>query len=87
MNNDLISRSTILERETYMFDEALGWTACVLTEDIKDAPAVDAVPVVRCGECIYNDPETHIPGLVYCNFYDCTKDFDGFCDEGERKTE
>lgn len=26
---------------------------------VDDAPTVDAVPVVRCGECIYFDPEGH----------------------------
>ena len=83
--NDLISRSALLEKQTYMFDDALGTSPCVLTEDIKAAPAVDAVEVVRCENCIYNDSETHIPGFVYCNFFDSTKDFDGYCDEGEKR--
>ena len=87
MDNDLISRSALIERETYMFDEALGWTACVLTEDIKDAPAVDAVPVVRCGKCKHTETDGCEDPAIYCKKWDrweMPPDF--YCGYGERKT-
>ena len=88
MNNDLISRSAILERETYMFDEALGWTACILTEDIKDTPAVDAVPVVRCKECEHKHAIS-CEGIVLCTYHGkmIQMKSSDFCSYGERKSE
>ena len=47
MNNDLISRSALLEHKTYLFDLSNGPKVCVHIEDIETAPAVDAVPVVH----------------------------------------
>lgn len=63
MNNDLISRSALLEalendrmifKSTITVPEALlaqgkHWRRC-----LESAPAVDAVEVVRCRECIHN---------------------------------
>ena len=54
-NNNLISRNKLLEKKTRMteYDE----TGCgvhvfvVREEDVQNAPAVDAVPVVRCRDC------------------------------------
>ena len=52
---------------------------------IEQAPTVDAVPVVRCRECIYCDPERHT-----CRHYMGTtaplrRKADDFCSYGERK--
>lgn len=43
MNTDLISRSALIEKRTYLWDSALGNCACILLEDITAIPAVDAV--------------------------------------------
>ena len=92
MENDLISRSALLKRQRRYteFDEA-GFSMtvnAVEVEEIQKAPAVDAVPVVRCGECarrVYkeiNDCEIggcELFGVALpCNFY---------CAEGERRAE
>lgn len=66
--------------------EKMGWPMGIIDEAIKTGELPpDAVEVVRCKDCIYIDSETNIPGFVYCNFHDSTKDFDGYCDEGERR--
>lgn len=52
--------------------------------DADDAHAIDAVPVVRCGEC-KNHSESN--GYHYCKFWKmyCPDDSDFFCKAGERK--
>lgn len=61
-----------------------GYNAVVMSAEIKDAPTIDAVPVVRCKDCKY--------GPVYdgiyrtrgeCEFGDNGDDF--FCAYGERR--
>lgn len=88
---DLINRKTLLKEMTCLWDEALGTCACVLEEDIKKAPAVDAVEIVRCKDCaLRGDPENcpmcaHrfeiVPdGLEFC--YSNNTEDDGFCHKG-----
>ena len=52
---------------------------------LREAPTVDAVPVVRCRECKYCDPENH-----HCDHHMGTvaplrREPDDFCSYGERK--
>lgn len=92
MENDLISRSALK-------DEILSWCVCItkpslLSKDdtmyiVENAPAVDAVEVVRCRDCKH--------GILY---YDCAvecrldetdyavirEEFD-FCSYGVRRGE
>ena len=42
---------------------------------LKQIPAVDAVPVVRCEDCKLAD------GYSFCDYFAC----DDFCSHGERK--
>ena len=93
--DDLISRKALLETpwvlpDTMTRKQALECFVNILSE----APAVDAVPVVRCRECRHrqNTKEclmcfTEVvdveDGKLY-QFRDLTKD-DGFCDRGERR--
>ena len=52
---------------------------------IKDAPTVDAVPVVRCGSCKWWDDNSDWPGCVHeFNGMVCSHPND-FCSYGERK--
>jgi hypothetical protein len=53
---------------------------------IKDAPTVDAVPVVRCKACKYCDPES-----LHCDHpmgttFPFPRKIDDFCSYGERKS-
>ena len=95
MNNDLISRSALLEiveprltslrKEYGNYDHYTdGYEECA--DLIEAAHAVDAVPVVRCRECkhIENSPYGR-----YCTVWHGHNGMgdDGFCNYGERKTE
>ena len=51
--------------------------------DVKEMPVVDAMPVVRCRQCIYHeDGYTH-----WCNKWEhvCPDDSEFFCKFGQRK--
>lgn len=52
---------------------------------ILDAPTVDAVPVVRCKDCI-SGHEQYYGGLIRCNVMGCGGlKPDDFCSYGERR--
>lgn len=64
------------------------WSALGVLAVIDEQPTVDAVPVVRCGECEYHgEPHRTDMGVdvVWCNFYNTHKLKDGYCNCGERK--
>lgn len=53
---DLIDRAALIKDalkkgRKVRVDKHTGFWPCVLVADIKEAPAVDAVEVVRCGAC------------------------------------
>ena len=82
-NNDLISRSWLLEQLDGLGDTRLIKRNFVAL--VTNAPTVDDVPVVRCRECKYCDPENH-----HCDHYMGTsaplgRKPDDFCSYGERK--
>ena len=52
---------------------------------IASAPSIDAVPVVRCKDCIYSYEKF---GFIYCTFGpygDCAVPSQFYCAEGKRK--
>ena len=53
---------------------------------IEDAPAVDAVEVVRCKDCRHITVER---GLCFCNVWEKFNGmgYEGFCNYGERRTD
>lgn len=68
-----------------------GWDparadVCTL-ERLKNAPTVDAVPVVRCKDCRHRDPEDHKCDCGEMERQGCSfpVDDDYFCKYGERK--
>ena len=89
MTNDLINRSAlgVGYANPLVFDNpefAKGWNAAI--EIIAKVPAVDAVEVVRCKDCIHYEKTMlysecwHELGMI--NVYD-----DCYCSRGERKTD
>ena len=54
--------------------------------DIEEMPTIDAVPVVRCKDCIrqYDTDECPMCFLIEGEYYEYTNG-NGFCDRGERK--
>ena len=67
----------ISERELFLFNRALS-----------EMPTVDAVPVVRCGECIhrYVDGENVRFNVCELNHNKVQAD-DWYCADGERRTD
>ena len=53
---------------------------------LREAPTIDAVPVVRCKDCIrrYDTDECPMCFLIEGKYYEYTNE-NGFCDRGERK--
>ena len=51
---------------------------------LREAPTVDAVPVVRCRDCKYHE-DTHVTGFEHCCLYDLTMRYNDFCSYGKRK--
>ena len=53
---------------------------------VGSAPTVDAVPVVRCGECKNRDPEDHKCDCGHGILWQLPREDDWFCADGERKS-
>lgn len=82
MNNDLISRSWLLEQL-----EGLGDTRLIKRNFIAlvtNAPTVDAEPVVRCRDCIAKSNDC-MNGVFYCVLTGLLVWDNDFCSYGERK--
>lgn len=69
-----------------------GWNDCLMRVKsmVSAAPIIDAVPVVRCKDCVHwdDDPDTY--GADYGPKGKCMKSFetmcaDDFCSYGERR--
>ena len=63
------------------------WVRTLIRTWLESAPTVDAVPVVRCGECNrHEEPrDTCLKAFIWCNLYNTHKFKDGYCNCGERK--
>ena len=96
--NDLISRSALLE-QVKAIHRAVDTSEVNLSYDtgfhsatsqiqglIASMPAVDAVPVVRCGECRrrYDADECPMCFLIDGEYHEYTNG-NGYCDRGERR--
>ena len=87
MENDLIRRSDLLAKKCLIRGHLDTGSPCpskvkaVPVDVIEREPAVDAVEVVRCGEC--RRATRGGGGYVWC--WSRTMPLDGFCSYGERK--
>ena len=80
----LIDANTLLRHKRKMSGADFGgefWDEAVLASDIKNAPTVDAVPVVRCKDCAV--PHNKYTGCPMLNGLVTPPDF--YCPFGERK--
>ena len=70
------------------YDEICGYNdgIDIAWNKIDQAPTIDAVPVVRCEDCIrrYDTDECPMCFLIEGKYYEYTNE-NGFCDRGERK--
>lgn len=51
---------------------------------LSDAPTIDAVPVVRCGECIFKKPSEGFGDLT-CSILNIPMEETDFCSWGQRE--
>ena len=85
--SDLIRRDDLLElyilKEEYINDYVVPYMVAV--QNIKDAPVVDAVEVVRCYQCVNNPGiSTRTKGMVWCRKFRREVIPSGFCSYGDR---
>ena len=70
------------------YDEICGYNdgIDIAWNKIAQAPTIDAVPVIRCKDCIrrYDTDECPMCFLIERKYYEYTNG-NGFCDRGERK--
>ena len=53
---------------------------------LEDTPTIDAVPVVRCGECERRNKSADLADTVYCPWlHGLTMSKNDFCSYGERE--
>lgn len=78
----LIDADTLLELPELVDCEKID-TARV-RKDIVNAPTVDAVSGVRCGECKFSE-QFFGPDDIYCPIMDCYPSNDFYCGAGDRK--
>ena len=80
----------LIDLDSDYIQETLYRRAFKTRQDIEDwlnsAPTIDAVPVVRCKDCIRRDDTDECPMcfLIEGKYYEYTNE-NGFCDRGERK--
>ena len=89
MNNDLISRSALLEEIKRIGGHPWSdWETAGVVSMVNAIPAVDAVEVVRCKDCTFCKPSA-APGRFFCDWYrDYFETFpDDFCIHGERRVD
>ena len=90
----LIDANALLRHKRKMSGADFGgefWDEAVLASDIKNAPTIDVVEVVRCRECkhhYWEQEPCHGKTIHYCNLphmsgIEVFKEF--FCYYGERK--
>ena len=91
MENDLIRRSDLLAKKCLIRGHLDTGSPCpskvkaVPVDVIEREPAVDAVPVVRCGECKYYIRELMSPGSGWCECLERGEYEKHFCSYGQRK--
>ena len=86
----LIDADAVIRHKRKMSGADFGgefWDEAVLASDIKNAPTIDAVPVVRCLDCKHWHKDTVFCGYMsYGEAADRVNWYAGdFCSYGERK--
>ncbi len=80
--NDLISRNALLAE----YDRVHIGEPGKARKLMEDAPGVDAVPVVRCKDCLFSEPCDASDSYVECHqFFGMAMENDWYCAGGERK--
>lgn len=82
--NDLDSSDLIRRKDVLWITKETG--AMETQSRVRELPAIDAVPVTRCSDCIHSESVASLPeGSLFCNTNDLPFPADGFCSRGVRK--
>lgn len=67
----------------FMDGSEVAYTSREIDKAIREAPTVEAEPVIRCRECVYATR----PGdnIIYCDNFERDMMPDDYCSVGERK--
>ena len=86
--NDLISRNALVAKTEVLYQHTssgkiIPWSA-VRVCAINNTPTIDAVRVVRCRDCEYNEGIPMPIGFLYCSRTDSVVKEDDYCSYGWR---
>ena len=88
LNKPIYAEEDNISGSGMSYDEICGYNdgIDIAWNKIDQAPTIDAVPVVRCKDCIrrYDTDECPMCFLIEGKYYEYTNE-NGFCDRGERK--
>ena len=90
--NDLISKYDVLEicKEQIWngADDYYPISANKIAKKVKELPTIDAVPVIRCCDCVhFKYLENQFVQMTRCVVHDRCPDYTDFCSWAERKEE
>lgn len=81
---DLDSKDLIRRKDVLWITKETG--ALETQSRVRELPAIDAVPVTHCRDCIHSESVASLPeGSLFCNTNDLPFPADGFCSRGLRK--
>lgn len=72
------------------YSDGVAYGFLLAREDLKEAPTIDALEVVRCKDCKYMTEHDFADGnIAYwtCSVWDSGTNYDGYCHYGERREE
>jgi hypothetical protein len=88
-NGDLISRSALIAEHCsgcdVLADGLCDYDVCGSVQLMMEAPAVDAVVVVRCKDCVWGIVSARNPLIKWCNKHATHFRDNDFCSYGERR--
>lgn len=90
MNDMRLIDADAVEKQAYddvhYHAELEDWEFDVVTHYLDHAPTIDAVPVVRCKDCLYwQSGENECEKWEYCTSHNIGIGPHSFCSYGERK--
>lgn len=91
MTNDLISRSAqhkhLLGPCVAKYPSSFTMGLLAAARELDAAPAVDALEVVRCGECERRNKSADLTDTVYCPWLKLQMEKTDFCSYGKRRND
>lgn len=84
LTHDLDSSDLIRRKDVLWITKETG--AMETQSRVRELPAINAVLVTRCKDCIHSEPVASLPkDTLFCNTNDLPFPADGFCSRGVRK--